>query len=68
MEKKDKGMQRITVRLNPNQMLVMQELTSALGVSYSQLIRTIILHFLTENEERLERIIEQKKGGILDHE
>ena len=57
MKKKGNGMQRITVRLQPNQMLVMDELRTALGVSYSKLVRTIILNFLTENEERLERII-----------
>lgn len=59
MKKKGNGMQRITVRLQPNQMLVMDELRTALGVSYSKLVRTIILNFLTENEERLERIIDK---------
>lgn len=59
MKKKGNGMQRITVRLQPNQMLVMDELRNALGVSYSKLVRTIILNFLTENEERLERIIDK---------
>lgn len=59
MKKKGNGMQRITVRLQPNQMLVMDELRTALGVSYSKLVRTIILNFLTENEDRLERIIDK---------
>ena len=61
MNKQDKGMQRITVRLNPNQMLVLNELTEALNVSYSQLVRTIILDFLSKNEERLEQIIIKSK-------
>lgn len=60
MEKK-KTMPRLTVRLSPNQMQVLYELTKALGVTYSQLVRAIILNFLTVNEERLERIIDKKE-------
>lgn len=61
MDKKKNIMPRLTVRLNPNQMLVLDELTEALGVSHSQLVRAIILDFITQNEERLETIIANKK-------
>ncbi len=54
-------MPRLTVRLNPNQMQVLYELTDALGVSYSQLIRAIILDFLSKNEDLLEGVIERKQ-------
>ena len=60
MNKKKNTMPRLTVRLNPNQMLVLDELTAALDVSHSQLVRAIILDFLTQNEDRLEKIIENK--------
>ncbi len=61
MDKKKNIMPRLTVRLNPNQMLVLDELTEALDVSHSQLVRAIILDFITQNEERLETIIANKK-------
>lgn len=54
-------MPRLTVRLNPNQMQVLYELTDALGVTYSQLIRAIILDFLSKNEDLLEGVIERKQ-------
>lgn len=60
-DKKKNIMPRLTVRLNPNQMLVLDELTEALDVSHSQLVRAIILDFITQNEERLETIIANKK-------
>ena len=52
---------RVTVRLTPNQMLCLKELSSSLNTSYSLLIRTIIQDFLTRNEESLERIITAKQ-------
>ena len=51
--------QRITVRLNPNQMQVLKEIKDALGVSYSMLTRTIILDFLQQHEDRLNTIVEE---------
>lgn len=53
-------MPRLTVRLTPNQMLVLNELVEALNVSHSQLVRAIVLDFITHNEERLEKIIQDK--------
>ena len=61
MEKKKNTMPRMTLRLKPNQMLVLDELAEALGVSHAQLVRAIVLDFLTQNEERLERIITKNK-------
>lgn len=63
MEKKKNksSMPRLTVRLNPNQMQVLYELTDALGATYSQLIRAIILDFLSKNEDLLEGVIERKQ-------
>lgn len=61
MEKKKNTMPRMTLRLKPNQMLVLDELADALGVSHAQLVRAIVLDFLTQNEERLERIITKNK-------
>ena len=39
-------------------MLVLGELSTALNVSISVLLRAIVLDFLTRNEQRLERIID----------
>lgn len=48
---------KITIRLSPNQRLVLDELKAKLGCNYSLLIRTIISDFLTRNEERLDRLV-----------
>lgn len=48
--------ERITIRLTPNQMQCLKELTQSLGTSYSLLVRTIIQDFITRNEDTLERI------------
>jgi hypothetical protein len=45
-------------------MLCLEELKEALGTSYSLLVRSIIGDFLTNNEDHLERIIENKKKDI----
>lgn len=55
---------RVQIRLNAHQMLCLEELTEALGVSYSLLIRAIIGDFLTRNEDALERIKLKKNGEI----
>lgn len=39
-------------------MVVLSELSTALKVSISVLLRAIVLDFLTRNEERLDRIID----------
>lgn len=51
---------RITVRVSPNQMLCLKELTEGLDTSISCLVRTIIGDFLTKNEATLNRIIDAK--------
>lgn len=48
---------KITIRLNPNQRLVLDELKQKFGCNYSLLIRTIISDFLTRNEDYLDRMI-----------
>lgn len=53
----------MSVRITPNQSLVLNEMCEALGTSYSMLIRTIIGDWLTTNEEYLYRIIDKKKYG-----
>lgn len=48
---------KITIRLSPNQRLVLDELKQKFGCNYSLLIRTIISDFLTRNEEYIDRMI-----------
>lgn len=50
-------MDKITLRLKPGQMQVIEELREALGINTATIIRAIISDFLTRNEEILERII-----------
>lgn len=60
--------ERITVRVTPYQMQCLKELSTSLNTSYSLLIRSIIGNFLQENEDALERIIQnkQKEKMLLD--
>ena len=51
----------MSVRITPNQSLVLNEMCEALNTSYSMLIRTIIGDWLTTNEEYLYRLIDRKK-------
>ena len=53
--------ERVSVRITPNQSLVLNEMCEALNTSYSMLIRTIIGDWLTTNEEYLYRLIDRKK-------
>lgn len=48
---------RVSVRLYPAQMQVLQELSTTLNANVSTIVRTIIGDWLTKNEETLERII-----------
>ena len=50
-------MDKITLRLKPGQMRVIEELREALGINTATIIRAIISDFLTRNEDILERII-----------
>lgn len=51
---------RLTIRLTPNQMLVLEELKEALNCNISLLIRTIVGSWLTEYEEHIYKIIDGK--------
>ncbi len=53
---------RFTIRLTPNQQLVIEELTSALHTNASTLIRTIIGDWLTKNEDYIYGLIERRNG------
>lgn len=52
--------QRLTIRLAASQMQVLTEITEAVGVSYSLLVRTIILDFLQRNEKIIDDLIDKK--------
>ena len=60
-------MDKITLRLKPGQMQVIEELREALGANTATIIRAIISDFLVRNEDILERIIVdyQKTGNPL---
>ncbi len=57
---------RITVRLTPNQMLVIEELTEALHTNASMLIRMIVQDWLVKNEEYLYDLIERHNGPYVE--
>lgn len=60
---------RISIRLTPNQELVLREMSTALDTSISMMIRTIVGDWLVKNEEQIYRIIDKKKfGNALDTE
>jgi len=48
---------RVSVRLYPTQMQVLQELSNALNANVSTIVRAVIGDWLKKNEETLERII-----------
>lgn len=48
---------RVSVRLYPQQMQVLQELSAVLNANVSTIVRAVIGDWLTKNEETLERII-----------
>ena len=52
---------RISVRLTPNQELVLREMSDALDTSISMMIRTIVGAWIAKNEDRIYRIIDKKK-------
>lgn len=64
--KEDKDKQtRVTVRLSPNQMQCLSELSELFGASYSQLIRMMVLSFLTKNDATITKLL-NKHDGIED--
>lgn len=54
---------KISIRITPNQSLVLAEMAQALDTTYSMLIRTILGDWIAKNEDYIERIIERKKEG-----
>ena len=53
---------KISIRITPNQSLVLAEMSQALGTTYSMLIRTILGDWITKNEDYIDRIIEKKRN------
>lgn len=51
---------KISIRITPNQALVLAEMSQALDTTYSMLIRTILGDWIAKNEDYIERIIERK--------
>ena len=52
---------RISIRITPNQSLVLQEMSEALDTSISMMIRTILGDWITKNEEYIYKIIDRHK-------
>lgn len=60
MEEQKTGVEinpRITIRFDSHQDMVLRELSGAMNVPISILVRAIILDFLTRNDEVIERIV-----------
>ena len=57
---------RLTIRLTPNQRLVIEELAKALETNESTLIRTIVGAWLTDNDEFLQDLIDRKNYNITE--
>lgn len=56
---------RLTIRLAPAQMQVLDELKEALGCPAALLVRAMILSFITTNEPILDKIVEDyNKTGV----
>ena len=53
---------KISIRITPNQSLVLEEMSQALNTTYSMLIRTILGDWIATNEEYIDRIIEKKRN------
>lgn len=52
---------RISIRLTPNQELVLKEMSEVLDTSISMMIRTILGDWITKNEDTIYRIIDRHK-------
>ena len=61
--KKDRTLDRITLRLRPAQRQIIEELREALGCNTAVIVRAIISDFLTRNEDILERIVSEYQNG-----
>lgn len=53
--------ERISIRITPNQELVLKEMSEALNTSISMMIRTILGDWIVKNEEHIYRIIDRHK-------
>lgn len=61
--KEDKDKQtRVTVRLSPNQMQCLNEMSELFNTNYSQLIRMMVCHFLIENDAAITRLLNKHDG------
>ena len=52
---------RVSIRITPNQSLVLQEMSDALNTSTSMLIRVIIGDWISKNEDYIYKIIDKKR-------
>lgn len=59
--------EKISIRITPNQSLVLQEMSQALNTTYSMLVRTIIGDWITKNEEYIYKIIDKKIDNNADN-
>ena len=50
---------RITVRLEPYEKFLLDQLTKSLGIGAATLVRIIVKNFIEKNEDALDRIIEK---------
>lgn len=55
------GKTKLSIRLSDNQMLVLKELKDVLHCSYSVMVRSMVLNFLTQYEDVLDKIITGEK-------
>ena len=53
--------EKISIRITPNQSLVLAEMSEALGCTYSMMIRTILGDWIAKNEEYIDRIIDRNR-------
>jgi len=58
--------ERLTIRVNSHTKLKLAELSEALNVSYSVLIRNIIQNFISSKEEVIDRILDEKNNKSID--
>jgi hypothetical protein len=60
--------ERITIRLTPYQMQCLTDLKNSLNTTYSLLTRSIIGNFLTQYEDNIDRIIENKENEYANNQ
>ena len=55
--------EKISIRITPNQSLVLAEMSEALNCTYSMMIRTILGDWIAKNEEYIDRVIDRKRNN-----